>query len=370
MKILLISVTAGYGHHATANALADELTARGAEVQKVDLLEYVNKFIFRAVDKGYLFYAKYAPNQFGQLYRAMEKSSSMRSRFINDLVSDILAGRFNKYFDEFTPDVIITTHIFGAQVLDELKRRNDVSCPVIGIVTDYTLHPFWNEVDQIEYIVTASELLNHRITQKGVDQARLLPFGIPIRPRFLTGVAQREARKMLQLQEDLHTVLIMSGSMGHGNMVEVVKKIDTLEMPLQLLVVCGSNEKAQKKLSKVTLRHPMQVHGFVNNVDLMMDAADCIVSKPGGLTTSETLAKKLPMIMVNPIPGQEEDNANFLINTGMALTTNKHFPVDEALYFLFSHPERLALIRKNIELFSHPDATARLCDFIMKKYGS
>ncbi len=369
MKVLLISVTAGYGHHSTANALADELAARGAQVQKVDLLEYVNKFIFKAVDKGYLFYTKHAPNQFGQLYRAMEKSTSVRSHFINDLVSELLAAKFNTYFDDFVPDVIITTHIFGAQVLDELKRRNEVSCPVIGIVTDFTLHPFWNEVDRIEYIVTASELLNHRIAQRGVDQKRLLPFGIPIRPRFLKSVPKAQARRELGLREDRNTVLIMSGSMGHGNMAAVVQQMDTLEDPLQLLIVCGSNARAKKKLEAVKLRHEKHVYGFVDNVDLMMDAADCIVSKPGGLTTSETLAKQLPMIMINPIPGQEEDNANFLLNTGMALTTNKHFSVDEAVYYLFSNPQRLELIRRNIALFAHPDATQRLCDFIFQKYG-
>lgn len=370
MKVLLISVTAGFGHHSTANALADELTARGAQVQKVDLLEYVNKFIYKAVDKGYLFYTKHAPNQFGSLYRAMEKSSSVRSHFINDLVSELLAAKFNTYFDDFMPDVIITTHIFGAQVLDELKRRNEVACPVIGIVTDFTLHPFWNEVDRIEYIVTASELLNHRIAQRGIDQRRLLPFGIPIRPRFLKSVPKSQARQALGLREDENTILIMSGSMGHGNMLKVVAQLDLLQDPLQLLIVCGNNTRMRKKIEAIPLHHTKHVYGFVDNVDLMMDASDCIISKPGGLTTSETLAKRLPMVMVNPIPGQEEDNANFLVNTGMALATNKHFSVDEAVYYLFSNPRRLELIRQNIALFSHPDATQRLCDFIFDRYGS
>ena len=201
MKVLLISVTAGYGHHSTANALSDELTARGAEVRKVDLLQYINTFIYNAVDKGYLFYTKFAPNQFGQLYRAMEKNSSLRNHFVNDLVSDMLAGRFSSYFESFVPDLIITTHVFGAQVLDELKRRNVIACPVVGIVTDFTLHPFWDEVERLDYIVTASEVLNHKLAKKGIDLARVLPFGIPKNP-FLVLMITGFYRAYDQLTEE------------------------------------------------------------------------------------------------------------------------------------------------------------------------
>jgi len=152
-------------------------------------------------------------------------------------------------------------------------------------------------------------------------------------------------------------------------MARVVEQLNTIEIPLQLLIVCGNNTRQKKKMADLQLHHKTFLYGFVDNVDEMMDAADCVISKPGGLTTSESLAKKLPMIIVNPIPGHEEDNANFLTNTGMALATDKHFPVDEAVYFLFSNPKRLDLIRQNIELYAHPDATQRLCDFIYEQYG-
>lgn len=368
MKVLLISVTAGYGHHSTANAVADELEKRGIELRKIDLLESINKFYYKAVDKGYLLSAKYAPRQFGKAYHSLERSNS-QSRFVNDMIAELLAKKFYDYFNDYDPDVVICTHVFAAQVMDELKRRNLVSVPVIGIVTDYTLHPFWEKVPRIDYIVIASELISHRCQMRGIHPSRILPFGIPIRPKFLTKLPKEEARKLLGLNVDTNTILIMSGSMGYGNMTEVVRRIDALEMPLQLLIVCGNNKKMYKKLEAFTFLHPTHLFGFVDNVDVMMDAADCIVSKPGGLTTSETLAKKLPMIMVNPIPGQEEDNVDYLLNTGMALHADQNFPVDEAVYYLFSNPRRLQLIEETIDLFSHPDATQRLCDFIEEKYS-
>lgn len=365
MKVLLVSVTAGYGHHATANAIAEGLSQRGVSVEKTDFFKYISKLIYKLYDKGYLFYAKYAPRQYGQMYRQMEKDSAMKRYTVSTFAAELLADRFNAYIQEMSPDLIIATHFFAAQVLDELKKRGEINCPIIGVITDYTIQPFWNEMDRLDYFVTASELLNYEAQQKGIDLQKILPFGIPVHPKFKAALGKNEARTQLGIDPDRRTMLFMSGSMGHGDMISMIRQVDLLDHDLQFLCVCGNNESLYKKLSNLHTRHRTTVFSFINNIEVMMDAADCIVTKPGGLTVSEALSKKLPMILVNPIPGQEEYNVDFLLNNGLALQVSKRFSIAQAVYYLFSKPERLSLIERSMELYSHPDSTDRLCDFVM-----
>ena len=161
----------------------------------------------------------------------------------------------------------------------------------------------------------------------------------------------------------------MGGSKGYGDNVKVGKQIERIGIDFQILAVCGNNKKQYKKMlayqQERTGQCELYPFAFVNNVDIMMDAADCIITKPGGLTVSEALAKNLPMILVDPIPGQEERNSEFLLNNGIASLVTKTFPLDEAMYHLFKNPERLESVRTIIKAISHPNATEELVDFIL-----
>jgi processive 1,2-diacylglycerol beta-glucosyltransferase len=161
----------------------------------------------------------------------------------------------------------------------------------------------------------------------------------------------------------------MSGSMGFGDMLQLSAILITIENNFQILMRVRKKQKSFKKLVKHDFSHRVDVYGFVDNVDVMMDASDCVVTKAGGLTVTEALAKKLPMIIVNYIPGQEEYNVNFLINNGLALYVTKTFSIGEAVYYLLNSPQRLELVNRSIELVSHPDAAERLTDFIFDSYG-
>ena len=148
-----------------------------------------------------------------------------------------------------------------------------------------------------------------------------------------------------------------------------MEKLTSIGIPLQLRVVCGNNKKMQLRVEQFASRYEgecvVKPYGFVHNVEVMMSASDCIVSKPGGLTVSEALAKNLPMLLVDPIPGHEERNVDFLVNNGMAALITKHFPIDEAVYELFRNPVRLKTVRQTMQAIAHPDATERLAEFVL-----
>lgn len=351
MKVLILSVTAGYGHHATAQAIGDMLKNKGAEVDTLDVYAYISNLIKTTIDKGYLFSSKHMQTLYRLVYQLAENNGASyfsSAPSIINIINALGATKFARVISDREPDVIICTHVFAAQMVDELKKRKKLAdIMTIGIVTDYTLHPYWEDV----------------------PRERILPFGIPVHPKFNLRLDRRAAAEELGIDPDMHTILLMGGSMGHAEHVKTIEKIVQIGMPFQMLVVCGNNKKMQMHVEKFAARYNgnciIRPYGFVHNVEVMMSASDCIISKPGGLTVSEALAKNLPMLLADPIPGHEERNVDFLVNNGMAALITKHFPVDEAVYELFTNPVRLETVRHTMKAVAHPDATERLADFVL-----
>ncbi|MDR3295798.1 MAG: glycosyltransferase, partial [Clostridiales Family XIII bacterium] len=235
------------------------------------------------------------------------------------------------------------------------------------IVTDFTVHPLWEETGHLDYYVTPNELLEFQMARKGLDVRKILPFGIPIRPQFSRKTDRAEARRALDLDPQKPTLLLMSGSMGYGSIDLSMEKLDALAFDMQTVVVCGNNKEMYKKIKRKKYSKRFDVYGYVDYVDLMMDAADCIITKPGGITSSEAMAKGLPMIMVNPIPGHETRNAEFMLNNGIALYATSSFPLDETVFSLFRHPGRLEDLRSTIALYAKKNAAQNLCEFLVRR---
>lgn len=373
MRVLILSVTAGFGHHATAKAIGDMLSAKGAEVHTLDVYAYISHLVKTTIDKGYLFSSKHMQTLYRLVYQLAENNGqsylSAGPSMIN-IVNALGASKFARVLAGYAPDVILCTHVFAAQMVDELKKRKKLDdIKTIGIVTDYTLHPYWEDVPRVQYIVTASELLTYRCVQRGIPESRILPFGIPVHPKFNQPLSREDAALQLGIDPKRPTLLLMGGSMGYADNVKNMEKLTQIGLPLQFLVVCGNNKKQFLRTEQFASRYKgdcvIKPYGFVNNVEVMMSAADCIVSKPGGLTVSEALAKNLPMLLVDPIPGHEERNVDFLVNNGMGALVTKHFPIDEAVYQLFRNPARLETVRRTMNAIAHPDATERLADFVL-----
>ena len=346
MRVLILSVTAGFGHHATAKAIGDMLESKGAEVHTLDVYAYISNLIKTTIDKGYLFSSKHMQTLYRLVYQLAENNGASyfnSAPSIINIINALGASKFAKVIANHVPDVIICTHVFAAQMVDELKKRKKLAdIETIGIVTDYTLHPYWEDVPRVQYIVTASELLTYRCVQRGIPEDRILPFGIPVHPKFNEKLSREDAAAQLGIDPKMKTILLMGGSMGHAYHVEQF----------------AAHYQGSCRI------YP---YGFVHNVEVMMSASDCIVSKPGGLTVSEALAKNLPMLLFDPIPGHEERNVDFLVNNGMAALITKHFPIDEAVYELFCNPVRLETVRRTMSEIAHPDATERLAEFVLRK---
>ena len=363
MKGLIFSITAGQGHNQTAKVLSDYLNASGVECSYMDVFEYINPLLSESVSKLYLMSSKNMPQIYGGGYRMCEKRDAGANHMLPKMTNAFLAKRLLKLVRKEKPDVIICTHVFAALLVTYLTGHIDIQTHTIGIVTDFTIHPYWEDTN-LDYYVTASELLTNQGVKKGIPEYKFKPFGIPIDPKFSRRKDKKEARKELGL-EDKDTVLVMSGSMGFGNVLEEIKELDRLNLDYQIVTICGNNKKLKSQIDKLEMKKTVYNYGYVNNVDIFMDAADCIVTKPGGLTTSEALAKGLPMIMNNPVPGQEDRNVEFLLNAGAAMKVSKTFPIDDAIYNLFINKERRKNLDGSIKSLQKPDSTMDLVSFII-----
>ncbi len=366
MRVLILTITTGHGHHAAAQSISDALTEQGVAVRTIDVYKTINKALSNGVNQFYLLATKYIPNLYRKAYGKLETKD--RQFMLQELTNLLIANKFDSYIDKYSPDFIVCTHVFSAQIVDELKKQGKLAnVPTIGIVTDYTLHPFWETLSFVEYINLASPLLIHTAVRRGIERSRLCSFGIPAGLKFSDKTSRFDAAAQLGIDPNRKTVLVMGGSMGYGNMTNTISDIQKLGLDLQILAVCGHNKRQFTKLLEANLGPDVHVFGFVKNVDLFMDAVDCVVTKPGGLTVSESIEKQLPLVLTNPIPGQEDRNLDFLLNNGIALAVNKYFSVDDALNYLFNCPGRIESMKERLACAVTPHASRNLASFIIEE---
>ncbi len=366
MNVLLMSVKAGFGHHSTALAMMSYFEKFSHRCEMLDIFNYINKPLGTAIDDGYLFSTKYMPNIYGKAYEKLDKKDEpYDKRAPISLVSNLVSKKLTKYVEEYAPDLIIGTHSVAGMVMSILSKRGVISCPTIGIITDFTVHPFWESTD-LDYYVTPDEILNYEMAKKGVSGRKILPIGIPIREKFSVRGDKAKARAALNIH-DKTTALVMMGSMGYGNIKKMLMEMDEFQSDFQIICVCGSNKKAYAEINDYIWKKEVYAYGFTDKVDMMMDAADFIVSKPGGLTTSEALAKGLPMIIINPLPGQEDRNLDFLVNNGAAVMVNERYSISDALNQLLNCEWRRRLIEESVGRLGKPSATADLYKFVTEK---
>ncbi|WP_027400426.1 MGDG synthase family glycosyltransferase [Anaerovorax odorimutans] len=368
MKVLILSISTGQGHHATGQAIQNTFREMGIQCETLDAYEYIKPLLSELVSKGYLISTAYAPKLASKFYDiVVKKNEPVEEYSMTKIANKILAKELKQYIEDSKVDVIICTHVLSATMVNIMIEKHWIDIITVGIITDFTVHPLWEECRNLDYYVTCSELLEYQMKKKGLDTNKMLPFGIPIRPQFYNKTDKEEARKKLGVEKDKQTLLLMSGSMGYGKIDESINLLDNLDLDFQTMVVCGNNKKMLKKVNHIKTKKRFDIYGYVDNVDLMMDAASCIITKPGGITTSETLAKGLPMIMVNPIPGHEMRNAEFMMNNGLAIYATKTFPLDEAVFSLFRHPDRVENLRATIKLYRKQNASNNLCQFLIEK---
>ncbi len=366
MKVLFLSVPTGQGHHQTAKAVLEYFkNNENVECRFLDVVDDVSPMLADSLQQGYLLSTKMTPRIYGHFYDKAVQRNPEKNSNVGKLIQSILHKKLLAYLRQYDPDIIVATHVIAAIAVTYLRSKYPIRAKTIAIVTDYTVHPYWEDAD-VDYYITPSELLTYQALKKRIPEDRIKPFGIPIQPHFKQKLSQKEARDRLGL-DDKFTILLMMGSMGYGsNILSTIRSLDRMDEDFQLITVCGNNKKLKTRIDALIKRKTILNYGYTNEVSALMDAADCIITKPGGLSTSEAMAKELPMILLDPIPGQEDRNKEFMLNNGIALSISPTFPVTEAVYQLLHYDFKANAIKENIKNIAKPDAAAALGEFMLK----
>ena len=313
MKFLILSAATGQGHNSAALAVKECLEARNNEAKVLDVLKLKGKNISKRVSKLYAGVTVHTPRFFHGLYRIGEHVSSPGGHSPIFRLNTLYAEKLHDVITRVQPDVIVCTHIFSAQAVTCLRERYDLKIPAAGVATDYTCIPFWEESSLDGYIIPSPALAGE-FTSKGVPAGKLAPIGIPVRPEFLTRTPKAEARLAFGLTA-AHIFLVMGGSMGYGKIGELASALTAAVPDSQAVVLCGSNEKLFREMNSVKNSLPLR---YTDRVCALMDTADVILTKPGGLSSTEAIAKRIPTVLTHPIPGCEQRNAEFLSALGAA----------------------------------------------------
>ncbi|MCP4649998.1 MAG: glycosyltransferase [PVC group bacterium] len=370
MKILIIHASAGAGHRKAAEALSHSFTSRNipnAEILKIDALDYTNPFFKKAYPAVYMFLVRYVPLVWGIFFDLLNFPPLIPVfGFMRRLFNGLQGRPLIKYILKEQPEVVICVHFFSAQLLARLKEKGLYKGLVVCGVTDFGVHQFWINKGT-DYYFVASDLTKEELINKGVPSEKIRVTGIPIEEKFRKCHSQESMREKLGIDTQELTILVTSGGFGVGPIEKIVDCLDGMDESLQMLIICGKNAGLQELLAGKNLKKKVKVFGYVTNMDECMNASDLIISKSGGLTVSESLAKGLPMIIIRPIPGQETRNAEIIekYNIGTRLI-NIDDIIGQISSFLSDDQKKLKQMKENTTKIAKPDAAENVSKWVIE----
>jgi processive 1,2-diacylglycerol beta-glucosyltransferase len=362
MKVLILSSKTGEGHNSASKSVAEYLTSQGCETVLMDILKSGKKNVSGSVSSSYNFITTYIPWLFGLLYYIGAAVSSNKHHSPIYYLNSLYSRRLIQTINEIKPDIILCPHIFSGQAITYLKLKHDFKIPAVGLITDYTCSPFWEETRLEKYIIP-SKALTEEFAKKGIPESKIIPIGIPVSACFIGKTPKEEARAVFGLKAK-HIFVIMGGSMGCGRMPKLAYTVLRRITDAQVVCVCGNNKSLYKKLINKH-KENIVVLGFIDNISVLMDAADVLLTKPGGLSSTEAITKQVPLVFTQPLPGGEQRNAKLLCALGAAVSEKNLKKAAIAAIRLVNEPERAERMLKAQQENFYKDVNARVGNLLM-----
>lgn len=392
-KVLILSASTGGGHNRAARAIKEEINKKiidGKEIECeiIDSLKFVHNMMDKIISQGYEKSALYTPKVYGKAYRISESDIISKHEFKNNPLAGLMARKLGKLIESKKPDILIGTHPFPMIALCSIKKDNSPSenkiastikknlklsyeievPPMISVLTDYTTHSTWIQ-QEIDHYVVGDEFVKQLLIEEFVDENKVHTYGIPVEKSFLTNRDRHTVLSELNLDKDKFTILLMGGSFGAGNIKETLIELLDIDRDFQIVVISGRNEALKEKIDKSLLSYTHNKNvcslGFTDKMNDILASVDILITKPGGLTTTEALLKGIPMIIPYCIPGQEEENLDFLLNCGAALKPTKKYTIPVLIKTLIDDPHRLSRLKENIECMKKYNSAEKIADLVL-----
>lgn len=371
-KALLFYISRFSGHYHAARSIERALQDLGdVEVKIVNAFDYTNPILGKIITKAYIEVVKKKPEFWGNIYdnpQVLERTRKARERFQKKGLPKI-----KKLMESFQPDIVYCTQAYPCGIVSGFKKETGDRTPLVGVLTDRAPHSYWL-FDEVDIYVVPSEETKKVLAGKGIRPDKIRPYGIPIDPKFskkFSNVNDKdEICREFGVPNDRRTVLVMGGNQGLGALEDILAsflKDDTHKY--QVLLVTGNNKRLFRKLKRLIAGKDdgrFKLYPYVDNIDELMEISDLIITKAGGITTSEALAKGLPMFIVDPIPGQERMNSDYLVSEGAAMEIDNVADIVSITDSLFKSEDMFSKMKHNAERLSKSDSSMRIAELAMK----
>ena len=379
MKILIFYASYGGGHLKAAESINEcilnNYTDKNIEVELIDCMKYVNKAIEKMTTAAYREMAKKMPWAWGKIYNDSQKGPLAH---ISSRSNKIMSIKLLRLLREKQPDLIISTHPFGSQMCSYLKRKGKINAKIATILTDFAPHSQWLVgSDYTDYFFVAHDKMKSYLLSQNIEENKIFVTGIPLSNKFLCKYDRNDVLKNFELKDNKFNILFFGGGefgLGKTRTVEIFEEFTKFakSKDFQVIGIAGKNEKMKLAFENIVREHNceenVKVLEFTNRVPELMSISDLVVTKPGGMTTTESLASRLPMIIINPIPGQEVENAEFLESKNIAIWIRKDDDVNEVLKNLFESPTKLKEMKQNTKLLANINSTRDICDILLNSH--
>ncbi|MBU1121751.1 MAG: glycosyltransferase [Candidatus Omnitrophota bacterium] len=367
MKRILIFYISDFGGHSKAAENIKEAFRyknSDAKVLSINGFGYFYPYWEKFVDFLYTIVIKHIPNLWGGIYDRKRVIKSLTP--CRTLVNRMTFGKLSRLIDSFNPTCFVATQAFPCGLVADFKQKFGLKIPLIAVVTDYYPHRFWIHSCIDKYVVACQEAKNI-LVKEGVDEEKIKVLGIPISVKFLNAYSREDVANRLNCNKDLDSVLIMGGGLGIGPIKKIAQQLDSLDSKFQIIVVCGRNKMLYNwfEKNKKDFKKPIFCFGYIDFVHKIMNFADIIITKAGGITVSEALAKSLGIIIINPIPGQEERNVNYLLRRGAVVKVENTALIAAVVKEMLRDKSKIYSLKEKARENSFIDSSLRIVDLIL-----
>lgn len=369
-KIIIFYASYGGGHLSAAKSIESVINEKypNIETKVIDCMKYINKPIEAVTTSAYRHMAK--KGTWGKLYNASQKGFMAH---VSQRANIIMSHRMLKLLRAENPDMVISAHPFSSQMCAYLKHKEKVNFPLATIMTDFAPHDQWLVWhENTEYFFVAHDKMKQYLISKGINENKVYALGIPINSKFTKEYNREDTLKEFNLQDNKKTVLFFGGWNSGNAQIRTLQIFDAIAKTsnkYQVVALSAKNQKLQEGYEKIIKDNNLNnvtILDYTTKIPELMSVADLVVAKPGGLTTSESLAMNLPMIIINPIAGQEEENAEFLEQKGVGVWIRKDDNIEEKISNLLSDDNKLLKMKNNTNLLAHRYATYEIVKTIIK----
>jgi len=366
LRVLLLYITERSGHNKASLAIEKALKVQDPSVETlcVNSFNYTNPILEKIINRTYMGIIKRTPEVWEYLY---DNPGVVRNtQRLKSAIHQHNSKRLKSLLDSFNPDVIVATQAFPCGIVADIKKTFNLNVPLIAVLTDFYPHSYWI-YDAVDRYIVPTEEAKARLIHDGIYEEKIKIYGIPIDIKFNRRKPREQIKNSYNLDPVSRTILVMGGGGGLGPIKIIISTLDKLASDMQIIVVTGSNEKLYKYLTKKAgrFKKKLLVFGYTDNIDELMEVSDIVVTKPGGITVSEALAKCLPILIVNPIPGQEAKNTKFLIASGAAIKADNQMELATLLENLFSMPSKLKVMSEAAARIGKPSSASDIAAMIL-----